>query len=63
MLLPRSTPISVTHLPDDVLPRASSTHALRVLPHTIALVRVMPVISYQIALADRKPFSFVAQAP
>lgn len=34
----------VTVLPDCVLPRVSSTHALRVLPHTIALVRVMPVI-------------------
>ena len=39
------------HLPGVVLPRAPSTHAFRVLPNTIALVQVMPVISYQIAVS------------
>jgi hypothetical protein len=34
------------HLPGVVLPRAPPTHAFRVLPDTVALVQVMPVISY-----------------
>jgi len=49
------------HLPGVVLPRAPSTHAFRVLPNTIALVQVMPVISYQLSDWYFKPFdtSFV----
>ena len=44
------------HLPSVVLPRALSTHAFRVLPNTIALVQVMPVISYQLSDWYFKPF-------
>ena len=44
------------HLPSVVLPRALSTHAFRVLPNTIALVQVMPVISYQLSNCYFTPF-------